>query len=133
MTTITSDVVICGAGLAGISAAYYLAAKQGITNIVIVDQRPPLTLTSDKSSEGYRNWWPGPGDAMVRFMDRSIDLLEAFAGESGNSFHMNRRGYIYMTADQARVPALQRDAVEIAQLGAGPLRVDQPYLAAAAN
>ena len=34
----------------------------------------PLSLTSDKSTECYRNWWPGPGDAMVRLMNRSIDL-----------------------------------------------------------
>ena len=62
----SAEVVICGAGLAGISAAYYLTVKQGISDVVLIDERPPLTLTSDKSTECYRNWWPGPGDAMVR-------------------------------------------------------------------
>ena len=45
-----ADVVICGAGIAGISAAYHLAVRHGVKNIVIVDERPPLTLTSDKST-----------------------------------------------------------------------------------
>jgi glycine/D-amino acid oxidase-like deaminating enzyme len=53
MTSSSADVVICGAGLGGISAAYYLAVVEGITDIVIVDERPPLTLTSDKSTECY--------------------------------------------------------------------------------
>jgi len=53
-----------------------------------VDERPPLSLTSDKSTECYRNWWPGPGDDMVALMNRSIDLLEEEARESGNVFRL---------------------------------------------
>src|SRR5512142_1614648 len=94
---LSAEVVICGAGIAGISAAYFLAARQGITDILLVDERDPLSLTSDKSTEGYRNWWPGPGDAMVALMNRSIDLLENLAHESDNIFHLNRRGYLYAT------------------------------------
>ena len=56
-----ADVIICGAGIAGVAAAYTLAVHHGIHDVLLVDERAPLTLTSDKSSEGYRNWWPGPG------------------------------------------------------------------------
>ena len=94
MHTLTADAVICGAGICGISSAYHLAVTQGIRNIVIVDSREPMSFTSDKSSECYRNWWPGPGDTMVRFMNDSIDLLEKLADETGNRFGLNRRGYI---------------------------------------
>jgi sarcosine oxidase, subunit beta len=118
----SADVVICGAGIAGISAAYYLAVKQGVRDVVLVDDRPPLTLTSDKSTECYRNWWPGPGDTMVRFMNRSIDLLEALARETGNAFQMNRRGYVFLTADAERVTQFQNTAETISNLGAGPVR-----------
>jgi hypothetical protein len=44
-------------------------------------------------TEAYRNWWPAPGDTMVRFMNRSIDLLEELAEETDNIFQLNRRGY----------------------------------------
>src|SRR5439155_458578 len=76
MSAPTADVVICGAGIAGVAAAYHLAVRRGVTDVVLVDERPPLSLTSDKSTECYRNWWPGPGDDMVALMNRSIDLLE---------------------------------------------------------
>ncbi len=39
-----AKVVICGAGIAGISAAYYLAAKHGFENVLLVDQDAPLAL-----------------------------------------------------------------------------------------
>ncbi len=68
--------MICGAGIAGIATAYHLAVDHGLTDIVLVEQGDPLALTSDKSTECYRNWWPGPGDAMVSLMNRSIDLIE---------------------------------------------------------
>ncbi|HZD10761.1 MAG TPA: FAD-dependent oxidoreductase, partial [Candidatus Binatia bacterium] len=94
----TAEIVICGAGIAGISAAYHLAVRCGVRRVVLVDERPPLSLTSDKSTEAYRNWWPGPGDDMVRFMNRSIDLLEELAQETDNRLLMNRRGYVFLTA-----------------------------------
>jgi glycine/D-amino acid oxidase-like deaminating enzyme len=119
----TAEVVICGAGIAGVAAAYHLAVRRGVTDIALVDERPPLTLTSDKSTECYRNWWPGPGDAMVALMNRSIDLLEDLARESGNVFRMNRRGYLFATADPARIPTFIKAAEEAAALGAGAARV----------
>ncbi|MFW6183856.1 MAG: NAD(P)/FAD-dependent oxidoreductase [Chloroflexota bacterium] len=118
-----ANVVICGAGIAGVTAAYHLAVRHGVRDVLLIDERPPLSLTSDKSTEAYRNWWPGPGDEMVRFMDRSIDLLEELAHETNNRFLMNRRGYVFLTADPAQARQMQETAETIASLGAGPLRV----------
>ena len=119
----TADVLICGAGIAGIAAAYHLAEKHGIKNIVLVDEREPLSLTSDKSTECYRNWWPGPDDAMVQLMNRSIDILEDLAHESGNVFQLNRRGYLFLTADPHRAQDFQRLGEQAQQYGAGLLRI----------
>ena len=123
----SADVVVCGAGIAGIAAAYHLAVRRGLTDVVIVDERPPLSLTSDKSTECYRNWWPGPGDEMVALMNRSIDLVEELARESGNVFRLNRRGYLFATADPAMVPRFLARARDGAALGSGPARLhDHP-------
>lgn len=133
MTILKADVVICGAGIAGISSAYHLTRKEGIRDVLMVDERAPLTLTSDKSTEAYRNWWPGPGDTMVRFMNRSIDLLETVAEESNNAFHMNRRGYVFLTSRPEEASVMEKAAQDISRLGAGPLRrhvggpEDAPY------
>ncbi len=123
MTNTTADVVICGAGIAGVSTAYQLAVKHGMKNIVIVDPLPPLTMTSDKSTECYRNWWPGPGDDMVRLMNCSIDIMEGIHREAPNRLPMNRRGYLYATATPSGVEAMIANAEEITSLGAGDLRV----------
>src|SRR3990170_3663231 len=69
-----AGVVICGAGISGVAAAYFLS-KAGVKNILLLDERPPLSFTSDRSTECYRNWWP---DAeMLALMNCSIDLMEA--------------------------------------------------------
>jgi len=118
--TQTADVVICGAGITGVSAAHFLS-KAGFKNILLLDERPPLSLTSDRSTECYRNWWPDP--EMLALMNRSIDLMEALADESGNVFRMNRRGYLYVTADESRIQGLETASRQISSLGAGPTRV----------
>jgi glycine/D-amino acid oxidase-like deaminating enzyme len=134
-----AEVVICGAGIAGISTAWQLAVKHRMKKVVLVDERPPMTLTSDKSTEAYRNWWPGPDDAMVRLTNRSIDLLEEMATASDNRFLMNRRGYLYVTADPARAQSFRDSGLLAEGYGAGPLRVhsgqagDPDYLPASAE
>src|SRR3954462_9512919 len=118
----SADVVICGAGIAGIAAAYHLAVRQRVQRVVIIDERDPLTLTSDKGTQGFRNWWPGPDDTMLKLVSRSIDLLEETARESANFFRMNRRGYLFATADEARLHEMQATAAEVSAFGMGPLR-----------
>jgi len=120
---VQASAVICGAGIAGIAVAHALAVQQGWRDVVLVDERPPLSLTSDKSTEAYRNWWPGPDDAMVRLMNRSIDLLESWADACGNRFHLNRRGYLYTTADPVRAQRFETEAALAAAQRAGPVRV----------
>src|SRR5262245_56343482 len=119
----TAEVVICGAGIAGVATAYHLAVRRGLSGVMLVDERPPLSLTSDKSAECYRNWWPGPGDAMVSVMNRSIDLLEELARESNNGFRMNRRGYLFATASAEQIPRFVHAAEEAARFGAGAVRM----------
>ena len=120
----SADVVVCGAGIAGVATAYFLTVELGVEGVVLCDSRPPLTLTSDKSTECYRNWWPNA--PMVGLMNRSIDLLEAWADENGNVFNLNRRGYLYVTAEPERALSWQTDAGHVSELGAGPLRIHRP-------
>lgn len=119
---ITADVVICGAGIAGIATAHALAVTHGIRNVLLVDERAPLTLTSDKSTEAYRNWWPGPDDAMVQMVNRSIDLLEQWSEHSDDRFGLNRRGYLYATRDAGTAARFAADAMRASAQGAGTVR-----------
>jgi glycine/D-amino acid oxidase-like deaminating enzyme len=118
----TADVVVCGAGIAGAATAYHLAVRHGFKRVVLLDDREPLTLTSDKGTQGYRNWWPGPDATMLKLVSRSIDLLEEAALESGNIFRMNRRGYFFATADQAQLERFESTAKMVSSYGMGPIR-----------
>src|SRR6202022_4271395 len=116
------SILICGAGIAGVAAAYALTVDHGLGNVVMVEPGNPLSLTSDKSSEAYRNWWPGPDRAMTAFMDRSIDLIEGIARATDNRINLNRRGYVFATADAGKIPFL-RDMAKMAEArGGGPAR-----------
>ncbi len=94
-TQTTKHVAVIGAGIIGLSVAYFLARKHGHRWITLVDQGQPMAFTSAQSGENYRNWWPHPG--MVDFTNRSIDLMEKIAQASGNRINMNRRGYVLAT------------------------------------
>lgn len=111
----TADIAIVGAGIAGVSAAYHLSAVQGVDDIVLIDPRPPLTLTSDKSTECYRNWWPD--QPMVDLMNRSIDIFEELTGET--DFGFNRNGYLFVTARPETFEEMTRQVAAISRLGAG--------------
>ena len=118
----SARIVICGAGIAGVAAAYNLAVAHGFNDVTIVDPGNPLSLTSDKSTEAYRNWWPGPDWAMTAFMNRSIDLIEEIARGTDNRINLNRRGYLFATADATKIPFLQTMARTAESRGAGPAR-----------
>ncbi|MEQ9562716.1 MAG: FAD-dependent oxidoreductase, partial [Woeseiaceae bacterium] len=91
----TADAAIIGAGIAGIATAYYLSILNPGCRILLIESLVPMSFTSAQSGENYRNWWPHP--LMTEFMDRSIDLLEAIAGDSANGISLNRRGYALAT------------------------------------
>ncbi len=116
-----TKVVVIGAGIAGVSVAHELTVKHGHPDVTLVDPLPPLTLTSDKSTECYRNWWPT--ESMVGLMNRSIDLLEEMAIASNNVFGLSRRGYLYVTSEPTQLEAWEVEANRISRLGAGPVRV----------
>jgi len=117
-----ADVVVCGAGMAGAAAAYHLAVRHRVPNVVIVDEREPLTLTSDKGTQGYRNWFDGPDDTMARFVGRSIDLLEELAAATDDAIGLSRHGYAFVTADAATRESLRAQARRLSSFGAGAVR-----------
>jgi glycine/D-amino acid oxidase-like deaminating enzyme len=117
---LNNRIVVIGAGIAGVATAHRLAVEHG-AEVTIVDPRPPLTLTSDKSTECYRNWWPN--QQMVGLMNRSIDLLEEMSERSGNVFGLSRRGYLFVTSREATLLSWQEQASAISSYGGGAVRL----------
>lgn len=95
---------VVGAGIVGIATAYHLKKADERLSVALIDYGEPMALTSAQSGENYRNWWPSP--VMKAFTDRSIDLMEVLAEESGGRFAMSRRGYILATRAERIGPLL---------------------------
>ena len=117
-----AEIIVVGAGIAGIAAAYHLVVRHGVRHVVLIDEREPLTLTSDKGTQAYRNWWPGPDSTMLSYMTRSIDILEEIAEESANVYRLNRRGYVFVTADDDGAARLRTTAQQVSAFGMGEIR-----------
>jgi glycine/D-amino acid oxidase-like deaminating enzyme len=118
----SAEVAICGAGMAGVAAAYQLAVRHRVPDVIVIDEREPLTLTSDKGPQGYRNWFDGPDDTMARFVGRSVDILEELAAKSGNVFRLSRHGYAFATGRPDVRDALRAQATRLESFGAGAAR-----------
>jgi glycine/D-amino acid oxidase-like deaminating enzyme len=93
--SITADIAVIGAGNVGIAVAYYLVKHHRLSNIILIDPRDPMSLTSAQSGENFRNWWPHP--VMTDFTNHSITLMQAIAEATGNRINMTRRGYALVT------------------------------------
>jgi glycine/D-amino acid oxidase-like deaminating enzyme len=98
------DAVIAGAGIAGVATAWGLAERLGHTDVVLVDPLPPLSATSNRPEANYRDWWPQR--AMAELADRSLELIDELLAD-GASIPMDRRGYLYVTKDEARAATLR--------------------------
>ena len=60
---------------------------------------------------------------MTAFMNRSIDLMEEIARATDNRINMNRRGYLFATAEESKVPWLREMALNAEARGGGPARM----------
>lgn len=95
-----SQIAICGAGIAGVATAYYLAVKCRQRGVVLIDRLQPLSLTTSKSGENIRDYWPQP--CMASLSDHSIELMEELAEESSDAFKLRFTGYDFVSESPSR-------------------------------
>ncbi|MGC1513935.1 MAG: FAD-dependent oxidoreductase, partial [Maribacter sp.] len=68
-----SRIIICGAGIAGVASAYYLLKKEKGITVILIDKNQPLSFTTSKSGENFRDYWPQK--PMRDFVSDSIHLM----------------------------------------------------------
>ena len=96
----STQITICGAGIAGIATAFYLAIKYHQKQIVLIDKNLPMSLTTSKSGENFREYWPQP--CMTALTRHSIDLMKVLADDSDNTFNMQYSGYDFVSESVGR-------------------------------
>jgi glycine/D-amino acid oxidase-like deaminating enzyme len=89
------DIIICGAGIAGVAAAYYLSRKKPKLKITLVDKLAPLSLTTACSGENFREYWPQP--MMNAFAARSMQLMTELKERHGDLFKFDYTGYEFVS------------------------------------
>ncbi len=101
MQTTNKTIVICGAGIAGIATAYYLTKLNNKLNIILIDKNQPLSFTTSKSGENFRDFWPQK--CMREFASHSIRLMEDLKDDYGHdTFKMSFSGYNFVSHDKEK-------------------------------
>ena len=88
----TYDVVIIGAGVHGLSTAYYLAKNHGVKNVAVVDRAYVGGGGSGRNTAILRSNYLTPEG--VRFYDRSVDLYRHLAADLNFNVMFAPRGHL---------------------------------------
>ena len=93
--------------MAGIAAAHQLAVREGVTRVVLVDPREPLSLTSSKGTEGLSQLLAGPRRHDGALHEPQHRPARRARWRYRHAFELNRRGYVFLTADPTEAERLR--------------------------
>src|SRR5438874_9876783 len=130
--TSTTDVLIVGAGIMGVSTAYHLA-RLGVRRVTVLERDTVCSGSTALASGGIRHQYANR--LGVELTTHSIVTYERFADEFGVDPHFRQHGYLILIATDAelatarRSVALQRSlGVAVELLDAAATRALCPYL-----
>ncbi len=95
-----ANIAICGAGIAGIATACYIAVKYRQQQVVLIDKNQPMSLTTSKSGENFRDYWPQP--CMTALTRHSVELMNVLADNTDDAFTMRYSGYDFVSESVGR-------------------------------
>jgi sarcosine oxidase subunit beta len=99
------DVVIIGAGVHGLAAAYYLASNHGITNVAVVDKSYIGSGGSGRNTAIVRSNYLTPEG--VSFYERSMELYRNLALTLNFNVMFSERGHLTLAHTDASVRTMR--------------------------
>jgi sarcosine oxidase subunit beta len=100
------EVLIIGAGVIGCSVAFHLV-RLGVRNIAILErERVPGTGSTARANGGIRAQFTTAVNVAMSL--RSMDILDALAGEIGEPPVYRPAGYLFLTARPERLATMER-------------------------
>ncbi len=99
------DVVIIGAGVHGLAAAYYLAANHGITNVAVLDKGYLGGGGSGRNTAIVRSNYLTPEG--VAFYDRSLSLYNSMAQDLNINVMFSERGHLTLAHTDAAIRTMR--------------------------
>ncbi|MGZ6972135.1 MAG: NAD(P)/FAD-dependent oxidoreductase, partial [Thermoanaerobaculia bacterium] len=129
-----ADVAIIGAGVIGCSVAFHLA-RLGRPGVFLIEkERLPGSGSTSKANGGIRAQFTT--EINVAMSLASMAILDALADEIGDPPLYRKAGYLFLTADPARLSAMTAAAafqrargVSVDMLDAAGVRAKAPYTA----
>jgi sarcosine oxidase, subunit beta len=88
------DVVIVGGGGHGLSTAYYLATRHGITNVAVLEADYIASGNTGRNTTIIRANYGIP--EAVRFYEHSLEMYEALESETGAAILHQTKGLIWL-------------------------------------
>jgi len=99
------DVVIVGAGVHGLAAAYYLAVNHGITDVAVLDKGYIGGGGSGRNTAILRSNYLTPEG--VRFYQRSLTLYQDLAAQLNFNVMFSRRGHLTLAHTDASLRTMR--------------------------
>ena len=97
------DVIIIGGGGHGLSTAYHLATRHGITNVAVLERKYIGGGNSGRNTTVIRSNYGIP--EAIKFYQRSVDLYQRLEDETGRWIMHERKGNLILAHSQAAVRA----------------------------
>ena len=109
----TSDVVIIGGGVIGLSCAFYIArdafGEESKKRIIVLDREPVVGAgATGKNAGGIRAQFSD--ETNIRYSLVSIDVFERFEEETGRQLEFHQCGYLFLHRSQEQVRLFAKQA-----------------------
>lgn len=102
----TYDVVIVGAGIIGCSIAFQLASR-GARRIALLDRGLPGDGSTSKATGGFRHQFSTRVN--VELSLESVAMFQDFENVVGAPLAIRRLGYLFVSDDEQRIAAMERN------------------------
>jgi heterotetrameric sarcosine oxidase beta subunit len=100
------DVVIVGGGGHGLATAYYLAARHGITNVVVLERGYLGSGNVGRNTTLVRSNYQLPGN--TEFFEHSLKLWEGLSHELNFNVMLSQRGQLVLAHGPSQLDVLAR-------------------------
>ncbi len=110
-----SDVVIIGGGVMGMSTAYHLAKRGGVS-VTLLEKAPSFgEASTGKCAGGVRHQFSTAVN--IRLSQESFKMMEAFADELGQEVDLRRIGYLFLLDNEQDMAQFRANVALQNQLG----------------
>jgi sarcosine oxidase subunit beta len=102
----TADIVIIGAGIIGVSIAYYLG-KMGATNVILFDKDLIGMGSTGLCAGGIRRQWST--EVNMHFALKAFEVFQNFEEEFGASPEFHQIGYLFLARDEEELETFRKN------------------------